>query len=324
MKLLKLVPDDTQIPFIKWRYVALLFSTVLMVLSAVLFFSRGLNFGIDFSGGTLIEIRLPQAADLGQIRGIVGSLGLGDVKIQGIDEPTDVAIFVQAQSLDSPGASDEAAEEAREQAVAAIVQEALAQALGSDITYLRIEVVGPKVSGELVQKGTIAVVFSLLSMLVYIWLRFEWQFSVGAVLALIHDVILTVGMFALVQLEFNLTSIAAILTIVGYSMNDTVIIYDRIRENLRKYKKMPLQELIDLSLNNTLSRTIMTSGTTLLALFSLYSFGGEVIRSFTFAMIWGIFVGTYSTLYVASSLLLFTGVKREWAGAGVKAVKARP
>jgi preprotein translocase SecF subunit len=203
------------------------------------------------------------------------------------------------------------------------VKQALERAVGPGIAYQRIEVVGPKVSGELVQQGTLAVVLSVLLMLVYIWFRFEWQFSVGTVLALTHDVILTVGMFALTQIEFNLSSIAAILTIVGYSVNDTVIIYDRIRENLRKYKKMPLEELIDSSINSTLARTVMTSLTTLLALFGLYFFGGEVIRGFTFAMIFGVFVGTYSTVFIGSPLLLFTGVKREWAGGSPKAVKAR-
>ncbi|MBD3669128.1 MAG: protein translocase subunit SecF, partial [Kangiella sp.] len=188
--------------------------------------------------------------------------------------------------------------------------------LGDGVEYRRVEVVGPKVSAELVEAGTLAVVIAVLLMLVYIWFRFEWQFSVGAVLALVHDVVLTIGIFSVLQLEFNLSIIAAILTIVGYSMNDTVVVYDRIREKLRKYKKMDLGDLLDLAINKTLSRTVMTSVTTLLALASLYIFGGEVIRGFTFAMMWGVVVGTYSSIFVAAPLLLILGVKRDWSETG--------
>jgi len=317
MKLLKIVPEKTTVRFIAKRNMAFVFSGLLMILSVVLFFSEGLNFGIDFRGGTLIEIGTPQAADLGLIRSTVGSLGLGDVKIQEFGTPTDVLIFVETQF------SGDENEEQAQQDVARLVKDALDLALGEGISYRRIEVVGPKVSGELVRDGTLAVVIAVMLMLIYIWFRFEWQFSLGAVLALVHDVTLTIGMFAVTQLEFNLSIIAAILTIVGYSMNDTVVVYDRVRENLRKFKKMDLSELLDLSINQTLSRTTMTSLSTLLALVALYSFGGEVIRGFTFAMIWGVFVGTYSSIFVAAPLLLYTDVKREWSGLGVKSSKTR-
>ncbi len=317
MKLLKIVPEKTAIRFIAKRNMAFVLSGLLMILSVILFFSQGLNFGIDFRGGTLIEIGTPQTADIGLIRDTVGRLGLGDVKIQEFGSPTDVLIFVEAQF-----SGDENAEQAQ-QNVARVVKDALDLALGEGISYRRIEVVGPKVSGELVQQGILAIVMAVILMLIYIWFRFEWQFSLGAVVALVHDVTLTVGIFALTQLEFNLSIIAAILTIVGYSMNDTVVVYDRVRENLRKYKKMELGELLDLSINQTLSRTTMTSLSTLLALFSLYFFGGEVIRGFTFAMILGVFVGTYSSIFVAAPLLLLTDVKREWSGLGVKTAKSR-
>jgi len=317
MKLLKIVPEKTAIRFIAKRNMAFVLSGLLMILSVILFFSQGLNFGIDFRGGTLIEIGTPQTADIGLIRSTVGRLGLGDVKIQEFGSPTDVLIFVEAQF-----SGDENAEQAQ-QNVARVVKDALDLALGEGISYRRIEVVGPKVSGELVQQGILAIVMAVILMLIYIWFRFEWQFSLGAVVALVHDVTLTVGIFALTQLEFNLSIIAALLTIVGYSMNDTVVVYDRVRENLRKYKKMELGELLDLSINQTLSRTTMTSLSTLLALFSLYFFGGEVIRGFTFAMIWGVFVGTYSSIFVAAPLLLLTDVKREWSGLGVKTAKSR-
>ncbi|TDI65161.1 MAG: protein translocase subunit SecF [Alphaproteobacteria bacterium] len=317
MKLLKIVPEKTAIRFIAKRNMAFVLSGLLMILSVILFFSQGLNFGIDFRGGTLIEIGTPQTADIGLIRSTVGRLGLGDVKIQEFGSPTDVLIFVEAQF-----SGDENAEQAQ-QDVARVVKDALDLALGEGISYRRIEVVGPKVSGELVQQGILAIVMAVILMLIYIWFRFEWQFSLGAVVALVHDVTLTVGIFALTQLEFNLSIIAALLTIVGYSMNDTVVVYDRVRENLRKYKKMELGELLDLSINQTLSRTTMTSLSTLLALFSLYFFGGEVIRGFTFAMIWGVFVGTYSSIFVAAPLLLLTDVKREWSGLGVKTAKSR-
>lgn len=319
MPVLRLVPHRTDIRFIRHRTIAFAASALLMLSSTFLFFTSGLNFGIDFRGGTLIEIGTPAPADLGQIRSAVGGLALGDVKVQEFGTPNDVLIVIEAQQVGD--ASDTDAENAQ-QNVVDIVRTALDEALGEGVSYRRIEVVGPKVSGELVVDGTIAVLVALALMLFYIWIRFEWQFSLGAVIALVHDVVLTVGMFSITQLEFNLSIIAAILTIVGYSMNDTVVVYDRVRENLRKFKKMELDELLDFSINNTLSRTVMTSVTTLLALFSLYFLGGEVIRGFTFAMIWGVFVGTYSSIFIAAPLLLITGVKREWSGLGTKSRQA--
>lgn len=299
---LHFIPENTHIRFIGFRKVAIAFSLAAIVLSIALYATRGLNYGIDFKGGTLIEILTEGDADIPGLRSQLGSLGLGDVEIQQFGEPNDVLIRLEQQ----PGG------EANQQISVVKVKEAL----GDTVEYRRVEVVGPKVSGELVQGGIIAVLSAIFAVLVYIWFRFEWQFSVGAVAALVHDVVVTIGMFCALQLEFNLSIIAAILTIVGYSLNDTVVVFDRVRENLRKYKKKPLDELLDLSINNTLSRTILTSLTTLVALFSLYIFGGEVIRGFTFAMIWGVVVGTYSSIFIASPVLLMLGVKRDWSGQG--------
>ena len=268
-----------------------------------LFFTQGLNFGIDFKGGTLIEIGTNGPADIADLRDIIGSLDLGEVQIQEFGSPEDVLIRVGEKADATDNAEN----------LSAVDQ--IRNALPQDVTFRRVEVVGPQISGELVRAGFLAVTVAIGLMLFYIWLRFEWQFSVGAVLALIHDIILTIGVFCLIQLEFNLSIIAAILTIVGYSMNDTVVVYDRVRENLRRFKKMPLSELANLSINSTLSRTVMTSVTTLLALFSLYILGGEVIRGFTLAMIWGVFVGTYSSIFIAAPVLMYLGVKRDWSEA---------
>lgn len=308
MKGIKFVPDETHVPFVKMRVVAFIISGLLILASIGLFFTAGLNYGIDFRGGTLIEVRSKSGpANLADIRAKLGGIGLGDVQIQEFGEPEEVLIRIEQQ----PGG------DAKQQ----VAIEKVKGTLGDSVEYRRVEVVGPTVSGELIQSGTIAVLVALLSVLVYIWFRFEWQFSVGAVAALVHDVTLTIGLFCLLQLEFGLPIIAAILTIVGYSLNDTVVVYDRVRENLRKYKKMPLMDLLDLSINDTLSRTSLTSVTTLIALLSLYIFGGEVIRGFTFAMIWGVIVGTYSSIFVAAPLLLYFGVKREWSGLGGAKVK---
>ena len=304
-------PHGTRYPFIKFRNVAMIGSGVLIVASLVLFFAAGLNFGIDFRGWTLVEIQSRSGpANISDLRSKIGGLGLGDVQIQEFGAPTDVLIRVERQ----PGGEKE-----QQQVVAKI-----RSALGDSVDYRRTEVVGPTVSEELKINGTIAVLTAMLAVLIYIWFRFEWQFSVGAVAALAHDVLLTIGVFSLLQLEFNLSIIAAILTIVGYSLNDTVVVYDRIRENLRKFKKMDLEELLNLSINETLSRTILTSVTTLIALGSLYAFGGEVIRGFTFAMIWGVVVGTYSSIFIAAPVLLMLGVKRDWSGYGGSKAKQTP
>jgi len=306
-KPIKLIPDDTHVPFMAYHRIAMAASAALMLVSLALFFAVGLNYGIDFKGGTLIEIKTEGPADISELRNELGGLGLGDVQIQTFGAPDDVLIRVQEQ----PGG---------EQAQQAVVEQVRAT-LGDEVEYRRTEVVGPTVSQELIESGTLAVILAIFAVLVYIWLRFEWQFSAGAVLALVHDVVLTIGVFSLLQIEFGLPIIAAILTIVGYSLNDTVVVYDRVRENLRKYKKMPLSELLNLSINDTLSRTVVTSLTTLIALLALYILGGEVIRGFVFAMIWGVIIGTYSSIFVAAPLLLILGVKRDWSGLGGAKIK---
>ena len=302
MKPLRFIPDGTHIPFMKDRFWSFPLSGTLVIASIVLYFIFNLNFGIDFKGGTLIEVRTAeQVADIGDMRGKLDALGLGDVEVQEFGSPDTVLIRVETQ---------DAGEEGHEQAQQNVVTK-VKETLGNTVEYRRVEVVGPRVSGELASAGSIAVISALFAVLVYIWFRFEWQFALGAVIATSHDVILTIGVFAFLQMEFNLSTIAAVLTIVGYSLNDTVVVYDRIRENLRKYKKKPLPEILDLSINQTLSRTLLTSVTTLLALGSLYFLGGEVIRSFTFAMIWGVFVGTYSSIFIAAPLLIFLNLRQE-------------
>ncbi|MEM9617616.1 MAG: protein translocase subunit SecF [Pseudomonadota bacterium] len=316
---LKLVPDDTHIAFTKMRVVALIFSSALIVGSMVALFTHGLNFGIDFRGGVTVEVADDEPIDIASVREAVSGLGLGNVKVQEIQDfaggDEAVVVFVERQDVDvSDGETvDDDAEENAQQDAALEVQNALRTLLGDGIEFRKIEVVGPTVSGELIQKGAIAVALAIGMMLIYIWFRFEWQFSLGAIAALVHDVAITLGMFAVTSLEFNLSIIAAILTIVGYSMNDTVVVYDRVRENLRKYKSKSLPDVLDLSINDTLSRTVMTSVTTLLALGALVLFGGEVLRGFTLAMIWGIVIGTYSSIFVASPFLMATGVKRDWS-----------
>ncbi|PIW26221.1 MAG: protein translocase subunit SecF [Rhodospirillales bacterium CG15_BIG_FIL_POST_REV_8_21_14_020_66_15] len=294
MRLLKLVPDDINISFMSFRKVFLTVSALAVVLSLALVFVKGMSFGIDFQGGILIEVRMPQAADLGKMRGQLGSLGLGEVSLQEFGHPTDVLIRIAAQEGDA---------EAQQAAISAVKQ-----ALGAGVDYRRVEFVGPKVSSELLMDGVLAVAAAIIAMLIYIWLRFEWQFGLGAVVALTHDVFLTLGAFSLLGLEFNLSTVAAVLTIAGYSINDTVVVFDRIREDLRKYKTKPVPELLNDAINATLSRTLMTSLTTLVALLALFFLGGEVIRDFSFAMIFGIVVGTYSSICVASPLLLYTNV----------------
>ncbi|MCH8081806.1 MAG: protein translocase subunit SecF [Proteobacteria bacterium] len=296
--LLKLVPEDTKIRFLHYRKVAMVVSLILMVASAGLFFARGLNLGIDFAGGIMLHIGHEQAIDIGDVRSALLDLELGDISVQEFGLPEEVLIRIEGQG------SVEADKIAKASAKAAL------EGILGEVDYLREEAVGAKVSGELVINGILAVVFAVMAVLVYIWFRFEWHFGVGAVVALIHDVVLTIGLFALTRLEFNLSIIAAILTIVGYSLNDTVVVYDRIRENLRKFRKMEITDLLDLSINQTLSRTVMTSLTTLIALFSLFIFGGEVIRGFTAAMIWGVFVGTYSSVYIASPILIYLKLER--------------
>ena len=296
---IRLVPAKTNVGFMRWHRTAFMGSAVAAVVSIVLLAIVGLNFGIDFRGGILIEARTPGIANLAAMRSSLSRLGLGEVALQGFGQSSDVLIRVELQE----------GGDAAQQATVGVVKDALERDVGAGITYRRVEVVGPKVSAELIRAGTLALVLAIAAMLIYIWFRFEWQFSLGAVAALVHDVVMTVGLFSLTGLDFNLATIAAILTIIGYSMNDTVVVYDRVRENLRKFKTMNLAELLDLSVNDTLSRTVVTSVTTLLALVALRFIGGEVIESFTVAMMWGVVVGSYSSVFVAAPLLLYLKVR---------------
>lgn len=294
---LKLVPSETTINFMRLRMPALGFSGVLVAVSIALFTLVGLNLGIDFRGGILIEARNSAgAADIGSIRSDLNRLGLGDISIQGFGSETDALVRVQRQE------GDESAQ------IAAI--KAITDALGEDYDIRRTEFVGPTVGAELAEKGVLAVICALLAIMVYIWFRFEWQFSIAAILALAHDVLSTIGLFALTSFEFNLATVAAILTIAGYSINDTVVVFDRVRENLRRYKSYEQPAILNRSLNETLSRTVMTSVTTLLALFAIVLFGGAVLRDFALAMMWGVLIGTYSSVFVAVGALAFFDLKR--------------
>jgi len=307
---LKLVPTETRIDFFRFSTLAMGLSALMGVLSVVAFFVFGLNYGIDFKGGSVIRTATPAPVEVSVYREVLSGLELGDFTVTEVVDPgaelTDTArnavmIRIEQQS-DNPETQND------------IIVE-IKSALGSEIEgirFLQVDSVGAKVSGELVVAGIEAVVLAVFAVLFYIWLRFEWQFSLGAVVALVHDVVLTIGVFAVLQIEFNLSIIAAILTIVGYSLNDTVVVFDRVRENLRRFKQKPLKDLLNMSINETLSRTVMTSVTTLLALVALYVLGGDVIRGFTFAMIWGVIVGTYSSVFIASPVLLRLGVKRDW------------
>ena len=297
MKTLKLIKQNTNIQFLKYKKITLSISIIFCLISFFSLFINGLNFGIDFKGGSLIEVKSGQSINISNVRSRLSLLNLGDVQIQNFGSDKNVLVRVEASSSENNST----------------VLSSITNELQSFGEIQRTEVVGPKISSELIQKGILAIISAVGLMLFYIWIRFEWQFSLGAVLALIHDVIITIGIFSFFQIEFNLSIIAALLTIIGYSMNDTVVVYDRIRENLRKYKKQDLYDLINSSINQTLSRTVLTSFTTLLALFSLYIFGGQVIKGFTLAMIIGVFIGTYSSTFIASQLLHILGVKRDWS-----------
>ncbi len=301
-------PKDSNINFVGARFIAYIFSAVLVLGSIGLTVQNGLNLGIDFTGGTAIEIRTPSEPKLQDLRVSLNGLGIGAVSIQEFGKPDDLLIRFSEQP--KPQGWTEADEEPNKVAVEKVRKVLDAAFEGQAVDYRRIEFVGPQVGSELKLKGLYAVVFSLLGMMIYIWFRFEWQFGLAAILALAHDTIITIGFFALTQMEFNLSTVAAILMIGGYSINDTVVVFDRIRENLRKFKKKPLAEVLNLSINGTLSRTTMTSFTTLLALFALYIFGGEVIRGFVDALILGIGIGTYSSIFVAAPLLLLMNIKR--------------
>lgn len=305
---IRYIPPDSKIPFMKWRRIYLIVSAVLVLGSVLLFAVKGLNYGIDFAGGILMDVRTEGPADLAQMRASLADLGLGEVALQEFGDTDTVLIRVERQ----PGG------EAEQTAAVNRIREAL----GGNVEYRRVEMVGPQVSSELFTNGMIALFGAIGGIVVYIWFRFEWQFAIGAVVGELHDIITTVGLYALLGLEFNLTSIAALLTIAGYSINDTVVVYDRVRENLRKYKQMPLPELLDLSVNQTLSRTFNTGGTTLIALLALYVFGGEVLRGFALAMIWGVLIGTYSSIAVAVPLLVAFKLRQEKASADEAAAPA--
>jgi|TARA_B110000240_G_C13465649_1_gene438645 preprotein translocase subunit SecF len=296
MSALNLIPANINLSFIPKRKMFMAFSALLVAASVFMFLSKGLNYGIDFKGGIMLEVRTEKAANIAGMRTTLGDLGLGEVSLQEFGQPTDVLIRIQRQ---------DGGEKAQQEAVNTIKA-----ALGSSVEYRRTEFVGPKVSDELFWDGLTAVGLAVLAILMYIWFRFEWQFGLGAIVALSHDVITTIGIFALMGFEFNLSTVAAVLTIAGYSINDTVVVFDRVRENLRKYKKMPFPELLNNSINQTLSRTVITSVTTMLALLALYFLGGEVIRDFSFAMIWGVLIGTYSSIFLAVPILLNLNIKR--------------
>jgi len=296
MKLLRIIPDDTTFGFMNFRSISFPVSAFLSVVSVVTFLLIGLNFGIDFTGGTLIEMKaISGKADIAAVRKATVEIGIGDVEVQEFGNLGEVSLRFGLQAGGDKGQQ--------------VVVERVRGTFGGEYEFRRVEVVGPRVSGELVQSGILGVVLSVLAVLIYLWFRFEWQFAVGAVIATLHDLVLTIGFFAVTQIEFNMTSIAAILTIVGYSLNDTVVVFDRIRELLRKYKRLPIANLLDLSINTTLSRTVMTSMTTSLALLALVLFGGSVIKSFSYAMIFGVVIGTYSSIFIAAPVLIYLGAR---------------
>jgi preprotein translocase subunit SecF len=293
---LRLVPDDTKFDFMRFRRISFPISAMLSVLAVFLYFYHGLNFGIDFVGGTLMEVQAKSGtADLAKMRATLNGLGLGEVQLQQFGGPADVLIRVSQQ----PGG-----DEAQQAAVAKV-----RTALGDQVEYRRVEVVGPRVSSELLAYGTIGLMLAMVAILIYLWFRFEWQFALGAMIANVHDLVLTIGFMSVTQIDFDLTSIAALLTILGYSLNDTVVIYDRIREMLRRFKRMPMPDLLNISVNSTLSRSIITHVTVTLALLALLLFGGQAIHSFTATMMFGVvLVGTYTSVFIASPILIYLGV----------------
>ena len=300
MSSIRWIKKDLKINFLRVKNIATILSILAIISSLFFLVYKNLNFGIDFKGGTLIEIKKDENLSIAEIRNQLSELNIGDIQIQTFGSDNIILIRIEnSKNLDTNADMSSI--------------ELIRSSLGNDVIIQRTEIVGPKVSSELIQKGIIAIIIAVFLMLFYIWIRFEWQFSIGAVTALIHDVMITMGIFSFLQIEFNLSIIAALLTIIGYSMNDTVVVYDRIRENLRKYKQMNIFDLINQSLNETMSRTLLTSVTTLLALFSLYFLGGEVLKGFTLAMIIGVFIGTYSSVFIASQIILYLNVKRDWS-----------
>ena len=312
----RLLPNTTAINFFGKSRLAIWVSVIAVFISFIFYLINGLNYGIDFRGGTMLMIKTPNASSIAEIRKSLNILDLGDTVVTKISDPADTIVGSQKQMFLIKIEQQEGNEEVQNNMIIKVKKSLLENI--KQVTFLQTESVGSKISGELVKKAILAVCLAVFSVLFYIWIRFEWQFSLGAVLALVHDVIITIGIFSIIGLEFNLSIIAALLTIVGYSLNDTVIVFDRIRENLRKYESVELLVVLNQSINETLSRTIITSLTTLLALFALFIFGGEVIRGFTFAMIWGVLIGTYSSIFIASAILLRLGVKRDWSNKASK------
>ncbi|HET9902435.1 MAG TPA: protein translocase subunit SecF [Xanthobacteraceae bacterium] len=296
IRLLRIVPDDTKFDFMRFRRISFPLSALMSIVAIVLYFTHGLNFGIDFRGGTLMEIQVKSGqADLAKIRTALAGLELGEFQLQQFGGPADVLVRVAQQ----PGG-----EAAQRQAV-----QKIQAALGEGVEYRRVEVVGPRVSGELLSYGMLGLIFAIVGILIYLWFRFEWQFALGAMIANVHDLVLTIGFMSIAQIDFDLTSIAALLTILGYSLNDTVVIYDRIREMLRRYKRLPMADLLNASVNSTLSRSIITHVTVTLALLALLLFGGTAIHSFTATMMFGVvLVGTYTSIFIAAPMLIYLGV----------------
>ncbi len=306
---LRIVPDDTHFDFTQFRRISFPISALLSIVAITLFFTHGLNLGIDFKGGTLLEVRAKSgAADIASMRAKLNTLGLGDVQLQQFGGPEEVLIRVAEQ----PGG------DAAQQAAVGKVR----GALGDSVDYRRVEVVGPRVSGELLAYGMLGLMLAIIAILIYLWFRFEWQFALGAMIANVHDIVLTIGFMSISQVDFDLTSIAALLTILGYSLNDTVVIYDRIREMLRRYKKMPMPGLLNELINSTLSRSIITHVTVTLALLALLLFGGQAIHSFTAVMMFGVvLVGTYTSIFIAAPILIYLGVGTQRADAQDKPAK---
>jgi preprotein translocase subunit SecF len=302
MKLLRIVPDDTKFKFMRFRHVSFPFSAALSILAVVVFLLIGMNVGIDFKGGTVIRMEplAGKTLEIGSVRERVARLNLGATEIQEVradaNSPASIELRIELQ-----------ADEAGQKRVLDAVQAEFK--VNEEVTYPKIETVGPRIADELVRDGTLGVLGALVVVLIYLWFRFEWQFAIGAVIATMHDLVLTVAFFSITRLNFDTTSIAAILTIIGYSLNDTVVVYDRIREMMRKYKKLSTDDMIDVAINSTLSRTVITSVTTILALIALSIFGGEGIRSFCLAMLFGVLIGTYSSIFIAAPILIYLGVK---------------
>jgi len=295
---IKLIPATPNIAFMKMRYVAFALSGILMLASLGILATKGLAFGIDFTGGLVMEFRTEQATDLATLRNAMQDITASDISLQHFGSKRDVMLRVQV------------AEDTNQPELIQAIKSQLEAIIQGPITYRKTDYVGPQVGNELIQGGAMALGFAFLAILIYIWFRFEWNFGIGALVALFHDVVLALGFYALLGLEFNLSSIAAILTIIGYSINDSVVIFDRVRENLRRFKKMDLRELLNLSLNETLSRTVLTAGTTIVALLALVFFGGDIIQGFSLIILFGVIVGTYSSIFIAAPVLLFSDLRR--------------